>query len=159
MLAPAIAKLLREHWLASHHKRPSDFVFVTKDGRGLDYRDAGKAFRAAIKAAGVTAPERLSLHSLRHAFASLLISQGLNVVYVSRQLGHANPTVTLGTYAHLYARADHATTAREATRRWEAPRSADERSSWVTAVVTDGRRTTSRTLCPGTRAGGLRPPP
>ena len=48
------------------------------------------------------------------SFASLLISQGLNVVFVSRQLEHADPNVTLGTYAHLYARADHATTARAA---------------------------------------------
>jgi integrase len=35
-------------------------------------------------------------------------------VFVSRQLGHANPNITLGVYAHLYARADHATTARDA---------------------------------------------
>jgi integrase len=38
----------------------------------------------------------------------------LNVVYVSRQLGHANPSVTLGVYAHLFDRADHAATARGA---------------------------------------------
>jgi integrase len=47
-------------------------------------------------------------------FASLLIANGLNVLYVSRQLGHANPTVTLGVYAHLFERADHAAAAREA---------------------------------------------
>jgi integrase len=74
-------------------------------GRGLDYRKVGESFRQAIKAAGVTAPGRLSLHSLRHAFASLLISCGLNAVFVARQLGHANPTVTLSTYAHLFDRA------------------------------------------------------
>ena len=44
----------------------------------------------------------------------LLISAGLNVVYDSRQLGHANPNITLRTYAHLYAQADHAATARAA---------------------------------------------
>lgn len=57
---------------------------------------------------------RLSLHSLRHGFASMLIAAGLDVVFVSRQLGHANPTVTLSIYAHLFARADHAKSAREA---------------------------------------------
>ena len=114
MLAPAIAKLLREQWLASRYKRPEQLVFCSRDVRGLDYRHAGEAFRAAVEAAGVTAPGRLSLHSFRHAFASLLISRGLNVVYVSRQLGHANPTVTLSTYAHLFERADHASTARAA---------------------------------------------
>jgi hypothetical protein len=40
--------------------------------------------------------------------------QGLTVVFVTRQLGHANPTVTLSTYAHLFERADHAEAAREA---------------------------------------------
>jgi hypothetical protein len=35
-------------------------------------------------------------------------------VFVSRQLGHANPTVTLSTYAHLFQLADHAATARQA---------------------------------------------
>jgi integrase len=68
-----------------------------------------------LKRAGITAPGgRLSLHSLRHGFASLLISRGLNVVYVSRQLGHAKPTVTLEVYAHLFDRLDHAATARAA---------------------------------------------
>jgi len=59
-------------------------------------------------------PGRLSLHSLRHGFASLLIAEGLNVVFVSRQLGHATPSITLGVYAHLFERADHATAARAA---------------------------------------------
>jgi integrase len=67
------------------------------------------------KRAGISAPgEKLTLHSLRHGFASLLISQGLSVVFVSRQLAHANPNITLGTYAHLYARADRAASARVA---------------------------------------------
>jgi hypothetical protein len=72
------------------------------------------AFRQAIKRAGLEVPGKLTLHSLRHGFASLLIAKGLNVVYVSRQLGHANPTVTLDTYAHLFERADHAHTAHDA---------------------------------------------
>jgi integrase len=38
----------------------------------------------------------------------------MNVVFVSRQLGHANPTITLGVYAHLFERADHAEAARKA---------------------------------------------
>jgi integrase len=62
----------------------------------------------------ITAPGRLSLHSLRHGYASLLISRGLNVVFVSRQLGHANPNITLEVYAHLFERANHDTTARDA---------------------------------------------
>jgi integrase len=114
ILAPGIAKLLREHWLASRYKKPGDLIFCSRTGGGLDYRNVGTAFRLAVKRAGITAPGRLSLHSLRHSFASLLIAGGLNVVFVSRQLGHANPNVTLSTYAHLFQLADHAATARQA---------------------------------------------
>src|SRR2546427_10016377 len=44
---------------------------------------------------------RLSLHSLRHGYLSLLIAEGLDVVFVSRQLGQADPGVTLSVYTHL----------------------------------------------------------
>jgi hypothetical protein len=43
-------------------------------------------------------------YDLRHAFCSLLIAEGLSVVEVARQAGHA-PTMTLDTYAHVMA--DH----------------------------------------------------
>jgi PIN domain nuclease of toxin-antitoxin system len=45
---------------------------------------------------------------------NFLIAKGLTVLFVSRQLGHANPTVTLSAYAHLFERADHAQAARAA---------------------------------------------
>lgn len=114
MLAPAILKLLRERWLASTFKQPHQLVFCNSKGRGRDYRHVGAHFRTAIDTAGITAPGRLSLHSLRHGYASLLISRGLNVVFVSRQLGHANPNVTLEIYTHLFERKDHGATARDA---------------------------------------------
>jgi integrase len=89
-------------------------VFANPVGRPLAYHAVSKGSRSAVKRSGINASGRLSLHSLRHAFASLLIAKGLNVVFVSRQLGHSNPTVTLGTYAHLFERADHAQSARAA---------------------------------------------
>ena len=115
VLAPALARMLREHWLAASHKAPGDLVFCNAAGRGLDYRHVGEGFREAVRRAGLAREgNRLSLHSLRHGFASMLIANGLNVVFVSQQLGHANSSVTLSVYAHLYARADHAHTARTA---------------------------------------------
>jgi integrase len=42
-------------------------------------------------------------HALRHYHASLLLSRGVDIVNVSRRLGHANPTVTLNVYAHVIA--------------------------------------------------------
>jgi site-specific recombinase XerD len=70
-------------------------VFCNTPGRGIDSRDAAKAFRQAVKRAGLQAPAKPLLHPLRHGVASLVIANGLTVVYVSRQLGHANPSITL----------------------------------------------------------------
>jgi integrase len=63
------------------------------------------------RSAGTTLDRRhllLRFHDLRHTFASLLIAQGLNVVFVSRQLGHASPSFTLNVYGGLFDRAEHA---------------------------------------------------
>ena len=114
VLAPAVVRLLRARWLESPGKGPDDFVFTNSVGRSLDYRKVGEAFRTAVRRSGVRADGRLSLHSLRHGYASLLIADGLDVVFVWRQLGHADPGVTLSVYAHLFARAKHALAARSA---------------------------------------------
>jgi integrase len=108
VLAPSVVKLLKEHWLASAYKGADDLVFCNGRGRGLDYGDASERFQAAVTRAGLRGPGRLSLHSLRHGYASLLIARGLDVVFVARQLGHTNPATTLSIYAHAFGRADHA---------------------------------------------------
>jgi integrase len=113
-LAPAISRLLRDQWLASPWKGPDDPVFANAAGWPLDYRKVGEAFRVAVRRSGVRRDGRLSLHSLRHGYASLLVGSDLDVVYVSRQLGHANPNVTLRTNAHEFARREHGERAKAA---------------------------------------------
>ena len=49
---------------------------------------------------------KVTLHALRHTHVSQLIAAGLDVVTVSRRIGHSNPTVTLNVYAHLFGRTD-----------------------------------------------------
>jgi integrase len=56
-------------------------------------------------AAQIEMPE-ITFHSLRHTHASMLISEGVDVVTISKRLGHAKPDVTLRTYAHLFATDD-----------------------------------------------------
>jgi integrase len=46
----------------------------------------------------------ITFHALRHTHASHLIDAGVDVVRISKRLGHSSPTVTLDTYAHLFAR-------------------------------------------------------
>ncbi len=41
------------------------------------------------------------VHGFGHAFASILIEDGRNIVQVSRLLGHHSPSCTLSRYAHL----------------------------------------------------------
>jgi integrase len=57
----------------------------------------------AKHAAGLGLAE-ITFHALRHTHASHLIGAGVDVVRISKRLGHSSPTVTLDTYAHLFAR-------------------------------------------------------
>lgn len=49
---------------------------------------------------------KVTFHALRHSHASALISAGLDVVSVSRRLGHASPALTLSVYSHLFTNTD-----------------------------------------------------
>jgi len=57
-------------------------------------------FTKALKAADLSAD--LSLHDLRHFFASLVIRQGADVKLVQSRLGHAPAQTTLDVYGHLW---------------------------------------------------------
>ena len=48
----------------------------------------------------------IPLYSLRHTHASLLIDKGVDVVTISKRLGHASPGITLNVYAHLFRKDD-----------------------------------------------------
>lgn len=48
----------------------------------------------------------VSLHALRHTHASQLIAKGIDVLTISRRLGHAKPSVTLDVYSHLFKAGD-----------------------------------------------------
>ena len=48
----------------------------------------------------------MTFHALRHTHASHLIDAGIDVVKISRRLGHATPAITLRVYAHLFRKRD-----------------------------------------------------
>ena len=60
-------------------------------------------WRAAVTRLGLP---KITFHALRHSHASALIAAGLDVVSVSRRLGHASPALTLSVYAHLFENKD-----------------------------------------------------
>jgi site-specific recombinase XerD len=46
----------------------------------------------------------MSFHTLRHAFASRMIANGIEAVTLAQVLGHEDARVTLSVYTHLYDR-------------------------------------------------------
>jgi integrase len=116
-LMPSLAELLRDHRDASPYSDATDPVFATRTGRPMYYRNVSRrGLAAAVETAGLDRPgePRLRFHDLRHSYASLLIAQGLNVVFVSRQLGHASAGFTLNVYGGLFDRHEHSRRAKEA---------------------------------------------
>lgn len=113
VLMPTLGKALREARLAAPPALSGDdaFVFCSAAGRPLDQANVRRALRSALDAAGIG--RRVTMHELRHAFASALIASGRDVVFVSRQLGHASPAITLAVYAHLFDSVRHADETRE----------------------------------------------
>jgi integrase len=70
---PALARLLRQHKLASAHSRPHDPVFATLTGAPMYFRNVTRrGLAAAVTRAGLdqAGEPRLRFHDLRHTFAS-----------------------------------------------------------------------------------------
>lgn len=55
----------------------------------------------ALRAAGME-DEGITIHSLRHTYASIAIASGADVKTLQHQLGHASATITLNVYAGLW---------------------------------------------------------
>ena len=43
----------------------------------------------------------ITMHGLRHTHGSVLLMKGINILAISKRLGHASVDITLGVYAHL----------------------------------------------------------
>ena len=51
---------------------------------------------------------RVGFHSLRHSHGRALIRAGVDILTISRRLGHRKASITLDTYGHLIEGADEA---------------------------------------------------
>jgi integrase len=103
---------LRGHWRAQQEQRlalgigraPADSpVLATFDGNPQSPNAITKAWPVAMTAIGMRG---VTLHSLRHTHASMLIASGMDILTISRRLGHSSPTITLGVYGHLVSGTD-----------------------------------------------------
>jgi integrase len=90
-------------------------VFASSSGRPLYWRNVSRQeLERAVDRACLNGDAKLTMHALRDTFAShLILDLGLDVVQVSRQLGHARPSITSDTYAREFDQARHADDIRE----------------------------------------------
>jgi integrase/recombinase XerD len=98
VLAPVTARAI-DDYLAGRDSGP---LFVTWGGCRLDEPAAFRMVRRLAKAAGLDCADRLSPHSLRHAFVTLALDAGVSLRDVQDAAGHADPRTT-----RRYDRARH----------------------------------------------------
>jgi integrase len=85
-------------------KVPDDaLVFPAPDGGPQSPRTFSGDWAEAAERIGMG---DITLHALRHTHASQLIDAGVDVVTISKRLGHASPNITLQIYAHLFRKRD-----------------------------------------------------
>src|ERR1700722_19961204 len=90
MLSPQLLGILRTYWRLA---RPRVYLFPGRDeGHPIDQPGLHAACRSAVKAAGLT--KRVTLHTLRHSFATHLLENGTDIRIIQVLLGHNNLSST-----------------------------------------------------------------
>ena len=79
-----------------------DWLFrATRGGNVWTNTWRTRIWNKAVKAAGME-DAGVTIHSLRHTYASFAIAQGADVKTLQMQLGHSSPSITLNTYTALW---------------------------------------------------------
>lgn len=96
LLSVANLNLLREYW---KQYRPVDWLFPgCPSVKVISTRSIQKIFTKAKEKASITKP--VTVHSLRHSFATHLLEAGTDLHHIQKLMGHTTPeTTTL--YLHL----------------------------------------------------------
>jgi integrase len=80
-------------------------VFSDIEGRLLNPHAVSRAWRRVCDAKALP---RVSFHALRHTHVSVLINAGVDVLTISRRIGHSKASMTLDVYGHLIHGGDEA---------------------------------------------------
>lgn len=92
-----ILRILRAHWAC--YQPPKPLIFVNpKTQKPYTYRTVEQAIKKAVEAAGIR--KNVSCHSLRHAYATHLLENGVGICVIQMLLGHKSPRTTV-IYAHV----------------------------------------------------------
>ena len=100
LLGDATLNELREYWRECH---PAKWLFPsTRECGYLSEQSAENVFKEAAAKAGIV--KRVSIHTLRHSFATHLLESGVDLRYIQELLGHASSKTT-EIYTHVSSRA------------------------------------------------------
>ncbi len=91
------ARQLQERLLAGTKWQNTGYVFTQEDGRPVDPDALTHDFQAIVRKSGLP---HLTLHGLRHAHATMLLTAGIHPKVVSERLGHSNIAITMDIYSH-----------------------------------------------------------
>jgi site-specific recombinase XerD len=95
-LSVYVLKGLRSYLKSS---KPKDYLFNGRvKGTPLGSSAVQQSFRLAVKSAGIT--KDVSVHSLRHTYATHLLEEGVDIVTIKELLGHATIETTM-MYLHV----------------------------------------------------------
>ncbi len=99
LLSMACLRVLREYWKAYRPNHPEGWLFPgTSQSSHITSRGICYAFHKAVQKAQIT--KRVSIHKLRHSFATHLLEDGATLLQIKELLGHANIQSTT-IYLHL----------------------------------------------------------
>jgi integrase len=113
-LAPSVVACLQAHrreqlelrMKLGMGKPPQDaLVFATYEGKPRTPNNLSTKFGLAMVRAGLP---HVGLHTLRHTHASMLMRIGVDILTISRRLGHSSAAITLNVYGHLMSSQDQA---------------------------------------------------
>jgi integrase/recombinase XerD len=96
VLSGQLLGILRDYWRAT---RPSHWLFPGRNpARPMTKRALQLACRRAAEAAGLS--KSVTVHTLRHSFATHLLEQGVDIRVIQDLLGHRHIKTTAG-YARV----------------------------------------------------------
>ena len=94
-----LQQVLRRAWERRRSDDPKEWVVLRQDGAPPKPDQLTRDLLTVVRRQGLP---KISLHGLRHSFASVANSQGVPMFDISRTLGHSSMTVTSNIYTHLF---------------------------------------------------------